>query len=364
MLLTFSIFWFTYRYQMLYVSYAKTETNGLIFPKAINQLFTGLYFLELCLIGLYFIQDGPKGGRSCFPQAIIMIITLVFTLIFQVLINRAFGPLFQYLPITFEDEAVERDEAFQRAQATRWQKDHEKDDEHRGLNTELEDKEKQEWRESKLLEQRDELDRRASRGLQGTDSYEMKQISSKRSGQTLGVNNSSPDLNRSRKKWADKSRSRSRSHSHHAKRQSANRQSSYTKQRKNSNPLDKLTHVVRSGLDDVLNEVHRPVRDIESQVLPSANLFDDIDDTLEDIEPEARQKLIKRSFQHPATRAIQPCIWIPHDELGVANDEIRRTARLTDKIWITSVNARLDAAGKVMYRGLPPDRDPFENIEV
>jgi hypothetical protein len=28
------------------------------------------------------------------------------------------------------------------------------------------------------------------------------------------------------------------------------------------------------------------------------------------------------------------------------------------------VNARLDARGNVMYRGLPPDRDPFENIEV
>jgi hypothetical protein len=121
---------------------------------------------------------------------------------------------------------------------------------------------------------------------------------------------------------------------------------------------------VRGGLDNILDDVQRPVRDIEAQVLPSANLFDDIEDTLEDIEPEARQKLIRRSFQHPATRAIQPCIWIPHDDLGIAKDEIERTSSLTDKIWITSINARLDASGKVMYRGLPPDRDPFENIEV
>ena len=89
-----------------------------------------------------------------------------------------------------------------------------------------------------------------------------------------------------------------------------------------------------------------------------------IDDQLEDIEPEARQKLIKRSFQHPATRAIQPAIWVPHDELGVATDEIRRTGEFSRKIWITSVNARVDANGRVLYRGLPPDRDPFENIEV
>jgi hypothetical protein len=347
MLLTFSLFWFTYRYQMIYVSYAKAETNGLIF--------TGLYFLELCLIGLFFAQDTPGSGAPCFPQAVIMIVLLVFTVIFQVLINRAFGPLFQYLPITFEDEAVERDLEFQRAQNTRWAA---KNDEHRSLNSELEAKENDEWRQSKVLEERDELDRRASRGLQGTESYEMKHIESTPSGRTIsGRDDSHGSPDHRPKSWVERSRSRSRSHSHHAKRQSKQRT-------KAGNPLDKLTHVVRSGLDDVLDEVQRPVRDIESQVLPSANLFDDIDDTLEDIEPEARQKLIKRSFQHPATRAIQPCIWIPHDELGIANDEIRRTSRFTDKIWIASVNARLDAGGRVMFRGLPPDRDPFENIEV
>jgi hypothetical protein len=357
MLLTFSLFWFTYRYQMIYVSYAKAETNGLIFPKAINQLFTGLYFLELCLIGLFFSQDSPGAGRPCFPQAVIMIVVLVFTVIFQVLINRAFGPLFQYLPITFEDEAVERDLEFQRAQESRWAGEH---DEHRSLNSELEAKEKEEWRQSKALEERDEKERRASIPGRSPESYEMEHFHSNTSRPTLDPKRSSqsrPD--RRRQSWAQRSNSRSRSRSHQAK-----RLSNKPKARADSNPINKLTHVVRSGLDDVLNEVQRPVRDIESQVMPSANLFDDIDDTLEDIEPEARQKLIKRSFQHPATRAIQPCIWIPHDELGVANDEIRRTARYTDKIWITSVNARLDAGGRVMFKGLPPDRDPFENIEV
>jgi hypothetical protein len=274
--------------------------------------------------------------------------------IFQVLINRAFGPLFTYLPITFEDEAVERDQEFQRAQDSRWQA---QNDEHRSLNSELEAKENEEWRQSKALEEQDERNRRASMSgaAHPAESYEMKHIDS---GNTIAARDSTHgNLDARRKGWAERSRSRSHSRSLHAKRISKQRS-------KNNNPLDKLTHVVRSGLDDVIDDVQRPVRDIESQVLPSANLFDDIEDTLEDIEPEARQKLIRRSFQHPATRAIQPCIWIPHDELGVANDEIRRTAAFTDKIWITSVNARLDARGRVMFRGLPPDRDPFENIEV
>lgn len=361
MIITFSLFWFTYRYQMLYVSYAKAETNGLIFPRAVNQLFTGLYFMELCMVGLYFIQKGPNGGTPCFPQAIIMIIVLGFTVIFQVLINRAFSPLFTYLPITFEDEAVERDEEFQRAQAARWANEH---DEHTSLNAELKEREKQEWRESKILEEEDERQRRNS--LSHPESYEMNTMAGGRSPRL----NLAPEDNRrvSRKtSWAERSRSsRSRSHGGNSNKRAS--RASIAKLRKSKtiggNPLDRLTHVMRSGVNDVLDEVHRPVRDIEAQVLPSANLFDDIDDTLEDIEPEARQKLIKRAFQHPATRAIQPCVWIPHDVLGVANDEIRRTAAFSERIWISSENAMLDASGRVMYRGLPPDRDPFENIEV
>ncbi|KAF2005619.1 DUF221-domain-containing protein [Amniculicola lignicola CBS 123094] len=348
MLLTFTLFWFTYRYQMMYVSYAKAETNGLIFPKAINQLFTGIYFLELCLIGLFFIQDGPDGSTPCFPQAIIMIITLGFTVLYQMALNRAFGPMFKYLPITFEDEAVQRDEEFQRAQASRWKP---QDDEHRSLNSEIEAKERMEKRESQMLEERD---RRMSQAYREHNSeIEMKKFDAHSTPQ-LDLPSESPERSRKKGNWASRSRSRSRSHSQHQ------HQHHTQKKKKDTNPLNMINKAIRTGLDDM----GRPIRDVEAQVMPSANLFDGIDDQLEDIEPEARQKLIKRSFQHPATRAIQPAVWIPNDELGVANDEIRRTARFSERIWITSQGARLDASGTVLYKGLPPDRDPFENIEI
>ncbi|KAH7068142.1 hypothetical protein BKA63DRAFT_451362 [Paraphoma chrysanthemicola] len=341
MLITFSLFWFTYRYQMIYVSYAKAETNGLIFPKAVNQLFTGLYFLQLCLIGLFFLQD----DKSCVPHAIIMIVTLGFTVLYQIVLNRAFGPLFTYLPITFEDEAVERDEEFQRAQAARWENEHA---EHQSLTAE-DAKTTAEERELAHLEEQNRLDaRNYGASSEGPGTYELKTLDSNQSGKDLTA---SPDRARRNSNWADRrksSNSRSRSRSHVAKKH------------KRKAPMDALADTLKHGLDDIA----RPVRDLENQVLPSANLFDDIDDELADLDPDARQKLIKRSFQHPASRAIQPAIWIPHDELGVAKDEIARTSAFTNRVWITSVNARLDARGNVMYRGLPPDRDPFENIEV
>jgi hypothetical protein len=352
LLITFSLFWFTYRYQMIYVSYAKAETNGLIFPKAINQLFTGLYFLLLCLIGLFFLVKDEHDNQACVPHAIIMIVVLAFTLLFQVLLNRAFGPLFTYLPTTFEDEAVERDEEFQRKQAARWQSEHH---EHQSLNSELEEKEDKELRESRLLEEKDR-DQRKSREHHRTEDIEMKKMETVQHRNTLTPYNSS--TNPSGGRWADKARSRSRSHSRHkaSKRDSKRHGSGINSFR----PLNALTSVIKTGLDDAA----KPIRDLEAQTNPAAYLFDDIDDTLEDIEPEVRQKLIKRAFQHPATRALQPAIWIPHDQLGISNDEIEKTGRFSDRIWITSVNARLDASGNVVYRGLPPDRDPFQNIEV
>lgn len=346
MLITFSLFWFTYRYQMIYVSYAKAETNGLIFPKAVNQTFTGLYFLELCLIGLFFLQS----GKACVPHAIIMIVVLIFTILFQIVLNRAFGPLLTYLPITFEDEAVARDEEFERAQAARWNETH--DAEHQSLIGEDAAK-SAEARERAHMEAMDHLDGQQTPMGNGNEAFELKILESpERSRKTNWANKSRQSLNgKGSRQSLNGSRSRSRSHT-------------TPKKHKRKDPLDVFADTMKRGLHDVTDGVSRPVRDIESQVLPTANLFDNIDDELQDIEPEARQKLIKRSFQHPATRTIQPAVWIPHDDLGISRDEIQRTSAFSSRIWITSVNARLDGRGKVMYRGLPPDRDPFENLEV
>ena len=47
-IITFGLFWLVYRYNTLYVTKFRQDTGGLLFPKAINHTFTGLYFMELC----------------------------------------------------------------------------------------------------------------------------------------------------------------------------------------------------------------------------------------------------------------------------------------------------------------------------
>ncbi|KAI8710387.1 hypothetical protein NCS52_01578400 [Fusarium sp. LHS14.1] len=103
--LTFGLLWLAQRYALLYVTRLDYDTGGTLYPRAINQTFTGL---------------GTSGGTaSCTPQAIIMSFILVATAIYQILLNKTFSPLFHHLPITFEDEAILRDQAFERAQSYR-----------------------------------------------------------------------------------------------------------------------------------------------------------------------------------------------------------------------------------------------------
>ena len=122
---TFGLFWVVYRYNTLYVTNFRLDTGGLLFPKAIKQLFTGVYVMELCLIGLFFLvrdvdSKGNAVGTPCKGQAIVMIIVFIGTIMFQWFLNASFGPLIRYLPITLEDEAVERDELFALQQDKKW----------------------------------------------------------------------------------------------------------------------------------------------------------------------------------------------------------------------------------------------------
>lgn len=92
-IVAFSMFWFAFRYNILYVTVSWIDTGGLLYPTALNQLFTGIYVLELCLIGLFFLARNEDESFACLGQAVIMIIAFVLTCSFQILVNRTFTTL-------------------------------------------------------------------------------------------------------------------------------------------------------------------------------------------------------------------------------------------------------------------------------
>lgn len=62
-------------------------------------------------------------------------------------------------------------------------------------------------------------------------------------------------------------------------------------------------------------------------------------------------------YNHPATTAPVPVIWIPQDPLGISKEEIRDTKAAGD-IMITDGGATLDEQDKLSWSEDPPDYEP------
>jgi hypothetical protein len=333
---TFSLFWFVYRYNTLYVTKFRFDTGGLLFPKAINQLFTGVYIMELALIGLFFLVRDANGNASCKGQAIVMIVVLVLTVGYQYFLNEAFSPLIRYLPITLEDDAVLRDDEFARMEQERrkgLQAEYEEDDE-RSIEGRLKEQEHRDMEASP--EDSVELD---------TLETSLHKYHKSRHADILSKNINA--VGSAGKKiigghsWADRSE---------------NRRSKFLGDTNSAGGAATAIHRtrVKLGLDA---ERQGPMT---SDNIGNA-LFSGINDELEDLTPEERDQLVQRAFTHEALRAKRPVIWIPRDDIGVSDDEIHRTQKYSKHIWISNEYVALDVKGRCIFGRSPPD---FSEVNV
>lgn len=96
------LFYFAYRYNVLYVSNANIDTQGRSYTRALQHLTVGCYFLIVCLIGLFAIGSGSS--RIAVGPLILEIIFLVFVVLYHVSFNAAMEPLINYLPKNMESE--------------------------------------------------------------------------------------------------------------------------------------------------------------------------------------------------------------------------------------------------------------------
>ncbi|KAK3116217.1 phosphate metabolism protein 7 [Teratosphaeriaceae sp. CCFEE 6253] len=96
------LFYVAYRYNLLFVSNAQVDTKGRVYPRALQQVFVGIYIAEGCLIGLFAI--GVAKSIGALGPLILMILMMVFTALYQVSLNAALTPLIDYLPKTIDAE--------------------------------------------------------------------------------------------------------------------------------------------------------------------------------------------------------------------------------------------------------------------
>ncbi|KAI1409424.1 DUF221-domain-containing protein [Hypoxylon sp. FL1857] len=97
-----SLFYLAWRYNVFFVTDTTIDTRGLIYPRALKQLFSGVYISELCMIGIFAtsVAIGPL---------VLMIAFLIFTVLFHLTINSAIDPLLYNLPRTLGIEAESKE---------------------------------------------------------------------------------------------------------------------------------------------------------------------------------------------------------------------------------------------------------------
>ena len=107
--MAFGLFWFVFRYNLLYVSAFPHDTRGQLYPTALKQLFVGVYMLELCLTGLFLSIRDDRGVPTGIGQAVIMMFTTVVTVAYQLLLRNIFSSTLQHLPAFMDYENGEDD---------------------------------------------------------------------------------------------------------------------------------------------------------------------------------------------------------------------------------------------------------------
>jgi len=85
-----SLYYISYRYNLLYVCLSKIDTRGEVYERALKQMPTGIYLAELALIGLF-------SARKATIQTILMIVLLVLTAGINLVLDRTLRPLELYL---------------------------------------------------------------------------------------------------------------------------------------------------------------------------------------------------------------------------------------------------------------------------
>ncbi|KAE9377429.1 DUF221-domain-containing protein [Stipitochalara longipes BDJ] len=93
----FALIYLAVRYNSFYVLTNNIDTKGAAYAKALQQLMTGVYLSEVCLIGLFAINTAPG-------PIVLMAVFLGATIIYHVLMRQALKPLMVYLPDDMENE--------------------------------------------------------------------------------------------------------------------------------------------------------------------------------------------------------------------------------------------------------------------
>ncbi|KAF2672348.1 DUF221-domain-containing protein [Microthyrium microscopicum] len=314
-LITFSLFWVVIKNNLLYcVRTGQVDGAGLFFPSAVTQLFTGLYIMEFCLTGLFFLVRDINDKVACDTQGIIMGVVIALTALYQIWLTHHLSPLYKYAPVRLDSEA------------------------------------------KALLAEYDEVRRSHSSAGDDEDTTELEKTETN----TLQPSNAASH----------------RSQDFQAQ-QREDRKSAQRILNRLNRPLDeaRLAHlenkfenrasqIVPHAVPHAVHALMPRRKDIEAQMMndPISKIIMQHNDEIENLAPEERDMLISIAFAHPVLRESKPGIWIPTDDLGISDDEVARTRAFSEDLAIDNRGAFFDKKLKVQVDKQPPDMSEFALI--
>jgi hypothetical protein len=96
--LLLSISWIVYLYSSLITG--EEDSGGTFYPKALKHLFFGIYTMDLSLISLLLLVRDNENKVKCIPQACLIALVLLLTLLFHLNLNKEYSLLVRYLPVS------------------------------------------------------------------------------------------------------------------------------------------------------------------------------------------------------------------------------------------------------------------------
>lgn len=108
-ILSLALLYYKYSLKYIYNHINISETYGRLYPIALFNLYTGIYCLEFCLIGIFFSLKNNQGICPMKIQGTIMLIVLLLTIFGNISIYQRYVNHFSYLPILSDKDPSELD---------------------------------------------------------------------------------------------------------------------------------------------------------------------------------------------------------------------------------------------------------------
>lgn len=309
---------------------------GRHFPKAVLHLMLGIYCLEICMMGLFSMARDTNGASICIVHTMLMASLLALTAVFHHHTCRVFKQIVDFLPISLcESKNV----------GGHW-----KLDENQAMN---ENNNNHNLRNKTELEQINEENE--SRNDRYHKSY------NKNNHATAVYNIHSDNLKAGKqvvRKRSMRSLSEIMSPAVHTTTGGLPQQRYGYWNGIETSFQDMTSSHASSGINDVNTVYSSGLPGKETKAIYAAQEF-------HSLTPEQCAHLVARSFHHRALRVPTPCLWVPRDNSGIAEDQIHDVRTNYPHVLISADGCELDPiTSKLRIKRVPPDYDSTANLRL